>query len=307
MDRSRQRGGGGPGSDDARVPRVSRLTIRTVKNGNRRQRVPLRDRLPPPRQIVDACGRALRRVGPSVLALALIAAIGAAGWFGYRWITTTPRFAVATIEVRGNHAVDADDVRARLPFAPGANIFRIDTGAAERALAADPWVARATVRRRLPRTVVVELVEHTPAALVSAEGLYLADAEGRPFKRAELERGEGDGLPVISGVPRTLFATAPAQASARVKDGLAIHAAWASGARPRVGEIEVAPGGATLYTYDDAIAVRVGAAEPAGLAAHLARFDAVWAALSPDERRRLKAMRVDNDTRTDLVTVSFRN
>ena len=44
---------------------------------------------------------------------------------------------------------------------------------------------------------------------------------------------------------------------------------------------------------------------PDALAGHLARFDAVWAALSPDERRRLRTMRVDNDTRTDLVTVSF--
>ena len=53
--------------------------------------------------------------------------------------------------------------------------------------------------------------------------------------------------------------------------------------------------------------MRVGAADPDRLAAHLARFDAVWAALSLDERRTLRAMRVDNDTRTDLVTVSFKN
>ena len=306
MDRSRPRGAPPARTEDARVPRVSRLVIR-AKPGNRRQPSSLRARLPSARQVVDACGRALRRGGPALIALAVVAAIATAGRFGYRGSTPTPRFAVAEVEVRGGHVLDADAIRARLPFAPGDNIFRVDTGAAERALLAEPWIARASIRRRLPRTIVVEIVERTAAALVSSDGLYLADAEGRPFKRAELARGEGDGLPIISGVPRALFATAPALAAARVKSGLAVLTAWSAGPRPRAGEIAVEPGGTTVYTYDDAIAVRVGAIEPDRLAAHLARFDAVWAALSPDERRTLRAMRVDNDTRTDLVTVSFRN
>lgn len=292
--------------DDVRVPRVSRLTLRPPR-GNRRAPAPLRDRLPKPRVVADACGRALRRAAPAIATLAILATLAGGALYGYRWITTTPRFAVADVEVRGGRVLDAEAVRARLPFGAGTNIFRLDTGAAERALLADPWVARATVRRRLPRTVVVEIVERTPAALVSSEGLYLADAEGRPFKRADLARGEGKDLPVISGIARELFAAAPQLASARVRDGLAVFAAWSAGDRPRAGEIAVEPAGTTVYTYDDAIAVRVGAAAPDRLAAHLARFDAVWAALSPDERRTLRAMRVDNDTRPDLVTVSFRN
>jgi cell division protein FtsQ len=305
MDRSPPRGASRPGTDDARVPRVSRLTIRPARKANRRAPSPLVARLPRPRQIADACGRALRRGGPVLAALAVVAVLGGAGLFGYRWLTTSPRFAVARVEVRGGAVLDADAVRARLPFAVGDNIFGLDTGAAEQALLAEPWIARASIRRRLPRTVVVEIVERTPAALVSSEGLYLADADGRPFKRADLARGEGAGLPVISGIARDTFTTAPALATARVRDGLAVFAAWSGADRPRAGEIAVEPGGTTVYTYDAAIAVRVGATDPDRLAAHLARFDAVWAALSPDERRTLRAMRVDNDTRTDLVTVSF--
>jgi len=304
MDRSRPKGAPTARTEDARLPRVSRMVI---KRGNRRARTALRERMPSAREVADACGRALRRSGPALIALAAIGLVVTAGVFGYRWVTTTPRFAVAAIDIRGEHVLDDDAVRARLPFAAGENIFGVDTGAAERALLAEPWIARASIRRKLPRTIVVDIVERKPAAVVSSEGLYLADAEGRPFKRAELARGEGDGLPVISGIPRALFTAAPAQASAQVKRGLAVLAAWSAGDhRPRAGEIQVADGGTTVYTYDDAIAVRVGATEPAHLAAHLARFDAVWAALSPDERRNLRAMRVDNDTRTDLVTVSFR-
>lgn len=301
MDRSRPRGAVSARTEDARLPRVSRLVVKR----NRRAPTALRDKLPSPRQVVDACGRALRRGGPGLLALAVIAAIGFGVRAGYHWITHTPRFAVASIEVRGSHALSVDEIRARLPFGPGDNIFLLDTDAGERALRAEPWIARASIRRALPRTLVVEIVERTPAALVSADGLYLADAAGRPFKRAEA--GEATDLPVISGIPRALWTDAPAQAEARVRGGLAVLAAWSAGGRPRAGEVEVGAAGATVYTYDDAIAVRIGAAEPARLAEHLARFDAVWAALSPDERRTLRTLRVDNDTRTDLVTVSFKN
>ncbi|MBK9034735.1 MAG: FtsQ-type POTRA domain-containing protein [Myxococcales bacterium] len=280
------------------------MTLRPGR-GNRRARTPLRERVPAPREVVDACGRALRRVAPAVAALALIGGVAEAGRYGYRWLTTSPRFAVAAVEVNGEATLTEDAVRARLPFGVGDNIFRVDTGDAEAALAAEPWIARATVRRRLPRTIVIDVVERRPAAVVAADGLYLADADGQPFKRADLRAGEARDLPVISGIPRELFAAAPGQAAARVRDGLAVLTAWSEADRPRAGEVKLGASGATIYTYDDAIAVRIGAVSPTALTAHLARFDAVWAALSPDERRTLRTMRVDNDTRTDLVTVSF--
>ncbi|MEZ4398775.1 MAG: FtsQ-type POTRA domain-containing protein [Kofleriaceae bacterium] len=306
MDRSRPRGTASPRVDDARLPRVSRMTLRPGR-ANRRQRTALRERLPAPREVADACGRALRRSAPVLVALAVASAVGTAGVFGYRWVTTTPRFAVTTIEVNGEVVLDEAEVRARLPFAPGINIFRVDTGAAEAALAAEPWVRKASVRRRLPHTVIVDITERQPAALVSADRLYLADAAGAPFKPADLARGEGRDLPIISGIPRALFADAPEQALAQIHDGLALLAAWHAGPRPRAGEVKLAANGATVYTYDDAIAVRVGALAEGQLPDRLARFDAVWAALSPDERARLRTIRVDNDTRTDLVTVSFRS
>lgn len=304
MDRSRPRGAESPRVDDARVPRVSRMTLKPGR-GNRRQRIPLRDRLPSPRDTVIACGRAARRAAPAVVALVALGGAVAGVRHGYHWLTHSPRFAVTHVEVHGEAVLTEDAIRARLPFAAGANIFRVDTDAAEAALRAEPWIARASVRRRLPHTVVVDVVERRPAAVLAADGLYLTDAAGRPFKRVDLTAGEGKDLPIISGIPRALFAEAPDQAAAQVKDGLAILAAWATADRPRAGEVKLAASGATVYTYDDAIAVKVGAATPDALTAHLARFDAVWAALSPDERRRLRTLRVDNDTRTDLVTVSF--
>ena len=273
---------------------------------NKRRPSPFITRLPRPRAVVEACGRALRRSAPPLLALAAVGAVGGGLYGAHHYLTHSPRFAVATITVRGSHVLTADEVRDLLPVHVGDNVFSVDSGAAERALLAEPWVAKANVRRKLPRTVVVDITERTPAAVVAADGLYLVDAGGRPFKRADVEHGEGEGLPVLSGVPRPMFTTAPEQAAARVRRGLEVLGAWTDGgARPAIGEVRLDHHGATLYTYDDAVAVRVGDAAGATLTGRLRRFDAAWAALSPDERTRARAIHVDDDTRGDLVTVSF--
>lgn len=306
MDRSRSSRGTPPRAAlPDRIPRVSRLVLRP----NRRRTSPLVARLPRPREALDACGRAVRRAAPALATTAILAAVGAGLTLGHDFLTTSRRFAVADVEVRGSTVLTADEVRALLPFSRGDNIFRAPIGLAESTLAALPWIAAVDVRRELPQRVVVELRERTPAAVVAAGELYLVDASGRPFKRADLARGEGAGLPVVSGVPRELYASAPDEAAAQVRRGLEVLAAWTDGAadgRPAVGEVAVDRRGATVFTYDSAVAVRLGATDGAQLTDRLARFDATWSALSPDERARARAIHVDNDIRTDLVTVSFR-
>jgi len=250
----------------------------------------------------------VRRAAPLAIVAGAVALLGGAGWLGYRFLTTSPRFAIASIEVRGTANLSPDQVRAALPFGRGHNIFTIDTGAAEAALRRQPWIATAHVERRLPRTVVVDVHERRAAAVVVAGASYLVDRDGRPFKRAVIERGEAEGLPVVTGVSRDLFGQVPDQAAARVRRGLAVLAAWTDPAepeRPAAGEVRVEERDTTLYTWDDAVAVRVGAATGDDLRGRLARFDAAWAALSPDERRRARTVHVDDDTRPDLVTVSF--
>ncbi len=262
--------------------------------------------MPTAREAVDCCGRALRRSAPALVTLAALAVVGTGLTMGHRFLTTSRQFAVADIEVRGSTILTADELRAILPIQRGDNVFRAQTGAAEDTLRALPWIAAVDVRRELPHTIVVEVRERTAAAVVAADELYLVDAAGNPFKRAAVERGEGQGLPVISGISRELYARQPDEAAARVRRGLDILAAWTSPARPAAGEIAVEARSATVFTYDSAVAVRLGAADGDVLAARLARFDATWTALSPDERARARSIHVDNDTRTDLVTVSFR-
>ncbi|HEX3478172.1 MAG TPA: FtsQ-type POTRA domain-containing protein [Kofleriaceae bacterium] len=302
-DAPREAGREAAGGGRTVAPAASRLTLRRPRN--RRRAGSVWSRLPQPSAIADACGRLVRRSLPAAAALAALAVLGGALWAGYRWLTRSPRFAITEIAVHGAHRVDPDTLRARLPLRIGDNVFA-DLAAAARAAGDDPWIATVDVRRILPHTIAVELREHT-AAVVAALGedeLYLVDAAGRPFKRAAIEAGEADGLPIVTGIDRAAFAADPAAALAALRAALTAVERWrAASRRPAIGEVHIDPHGAvTLHTYDPAIAIQLGAlGDDAG--ARLHAFDAAWAGLSDTERARARAIHLG--ARPDHVTVAF--
>lgn len=299
MDRSRRQGANGA-RPATTPPASSRLTVR--KHKNRRRPGSVWSRVPKPGAIADACGRAVRRSLPAVAVLVAVGAAGGGVWAGHRWITTSPRFAIAEITISGTHHVDPEALRAALPIHVGDNVF-VGLAAVARAAHDDPWIAAAEVHRILPHTIAIEIREHTAAAVVELGELYLADASGRPFKRAALETGEGEGLPIITGVGRASYAANPEAAAATVQGAIAAFDGWRTADRPAIGEVHVDPHGAvTLHTYEQAIAIQLGAVG-AGLGARMTTFDAAWAGLSDAERAGARAIHLG--ARPDHVTVAF--
>lgn len=287
------------------VPAASRLTVRSRKN--RRRPGSLWSRVPRPGAVANACGRALRRSLPTLLATSAITLVGTGVWAGYRFITTSERFAIRSIEVHGETHLTEAQVRAALPVRLGDNVFATNLDAVTRELGDTPWIASATAHRVLPDTLVVEIREHAAAALVELGGLYLVDTSGHPFKRAQLEAGDGTDLPVITGLTRAGYEETPAATAATVTRALAVLDLWRRDAgRPAVGEVHVDPHGAlTLRTYDHAIAVELGPVTGAddALAARLHTFDAAWAELTDAERARTRAIHLD--ARADQAAVSL--
>jgi hypothetical protein len=276
-------------------PARSRIVLRKPK-GNRR--LASARRLPPPREMIDACGRAIRRCAPALVGLAVVAAFGGAAALSHRWVTTSPRFAITSIEVRGNQQLAAAAVAELLPVHLGDNMFASDTRSLERALSSHPWIASARVHRALPRTIVATVTERTAAALVDLGGLYLVDPEGAPFKRAAVEAGEGDGLPVITGIERLAFRADPAATTRLIRSGLAAIARWrdpaSSHSRPAIAEVSFDVfRGLTVHTREPELAVFLGSLDDPSLASRMAMFDSAWASLSPDERARTETMYLD--------------
>jgi len=298
MDRSRRQGTNGARPATA-PPASSRLTVR--KHKNRRRPGSAWSRLPKPAEIADACGRALRRSLPAVAVVVALCAVGSGFWGGYRWLTSSPRFAITAIAIEGAHRIDVDQLRAELPVRIGDNVFA-DLPAIARVVRSNPWIAAAQVHRILPHTIKIELREHVAAAVVMLGEPYLAEPSGRLFKRVELDV-DTDGLPIITGIDRATYTADRAAGERTVRDAIAAAAGWRTGARPTVREVHVdAHGAVTLHTHDQAIAIQLGALGD-GLGARMRRFDAAWAGLSETERARARAVHLD--VRPDHVTVAF--
>src|SRR5215472_11845508 len=121
--------------------------------------------------------RQRRVVLGAAAALVLCGGLVAAFW------TMAPVFAgpaLTTLVVSGRLAhVDPKTVRAAVQPLLGRGFFTTRVDALSDAVRQLPWVADADVRRQWPHTLYVDIVEETPVARWSGEGLM--DARGRVF------------------------------------------------------------------------------------------------------------------------------
>jgi cell division protein FtsQ len=141
-------------------------------------------------------GAALRTLAAAVASAVLSVGV----WQALRWANGSEDFAVREIRFSGlRHATEAE-LLARSRLHLGENLFRADLPRAARAMEGHPWVASARLSRRLPGTIVAEISEHRPAALVQLGALYVLDEDGKLFKRAAPE--DGLDLPLITGLSR---------------------------------------------------------------------------------------------------------
>jgi len=292
------------------IPSSSRLTVR--KKGNRKRAGSWTQNLPSPKGAAIACGRLVRRALPATIVATIAVGFVALGWFGYGFVTSSPRFAIASIEIRQTGArVPVEAIRAALPIHVGDNTFRADFEAARAAVAQNPWIASVEIERVIPHTVIVKVTERTPVAVVAFDSeLYLVEANGHAFKRATSD--ESAGLPIVTGLARDAYRGAPELVAEQIRDALAALDAWrAVATRPAIGEVHLDHHGElVLATYEHATSIRLGAlpgsssnVSGSDLAARMTTFDAAWAELTADERARTRAIRLD--TRTDHVTVAF--
>lgn len=128
-----------------------------------------------------------RRMGAT---FALVAAV----WF----VVRPERMWVEHVDFVGNvRAVDGE-LRHLANLRNGTRWWEVDVDGVARGVEAHPWVKSARAWRVFPSTVVVQVEEHAPVAMVSwKDDLFYVDREGTPFLRAH-----ADDLnhPIISGL-----------------------------------------------------------------------------------------------------------
>ena len=164
-----------------------------------------------------------------LLGLVLLAAVGAGGWYG--WRQSGPElmawadhfFEIRVVEITRTDRISRDEVLAMLDLEPGRGLLLIDLVQAQRSLETHPWIRRATVRRVFPDTLVVELDEREPVAVLKtgAGGReFLLDREGALI--SEGVPAADEGLPVLTGVDYADAILGTGETAARVRSGIAL-------------------------------------------------------------------------------------
>lgn len=221
----------------------------------------------------------------------------------YDYATTSPRFEARGLVFEPTPHVSDAELRALMGITPGTNILSLEVDGLAAKISEHPWVRRASVTRELPDTLIVEVEEHEPLAVLLAGDFYLVGEDGIPFK--PLEAGERGMLPIVTGVEPSVVFTAPEDAQKVVARALDILEVYAAKQRPRLSEIHIdETGAATLYTADLGSQLRLGRTD---VDAALARYDALRAALG-EESDKLAVAHLDATSAVagkDRVVASF--
>jgi cell division protein FtsQ len=238
------------------------------------------------------------------VALVLGASVGVA-WGARRYVTTSPRFAVRTIQVEGASHRTPDHVVELSGIEPGHNVFALDYERAKSALLRDPWIETATVTRALPGTVTIRVVEREARVLSEIGGdLYLTSRAGEPFKK--IEASDPTDLPVVTGVSSDDVARNRQGAARTLRraiealdelEGAGIDKRWP------VQELRTERDGALTATIG-----KEGIVLQLGQPPHRPKIEAAKAVLAEVQRRQAKASVVflDNEAHPERVVVRMR-
>jgi cell division protein FtsQ len=272
-------------------------------------------------------GGRFRSLGMSLLrVLSLLGALAGAvavGRLVQQHLTTSQAFAIDHVDIRGLLRMTRAEVLAAAGIDVGTNVFAKSPEEVRARLLKHPWIAAATVHRKLPSRFEIDIREREAAALLVVEScpegaptnaqdescddpssLYLVSDEAIVFKR--LEGQDPADLPVITGVNKKRLAADREAQERLLKEAVALLGEYRGAGlfkRLAIGEIHIEPtGGISLYVGDDLTHVRLGA-PPYGH--KLKRMKKVFDRLQR-ERASAEYVYLDNELRPDRVTVRLR-
>jgi cell division septal protein FtsQ len=147
--------------------------------------------------------------------LAGAAVLAGAAWWAAAAAADLPWLRVQHIRVHGNQRVHAGEIAALLEGMTGQSLVSVDLERWRSRLFASAWVADATLRRRLPGTIDVEVRERVPIGIARAgTDLYLVDAAGTVIDEYGPRYADCD-LPIIDGLIAMPVSAPPAVDRAR--------------------------------------------------------------------------------------------
>jgi cell division septal protein FtsQ len=234
----------------------------------------VRNRMKKQRKPVNFRGffkKAARVVGViTIVSLAVVL-----GYELYGVVVRTTFLRLDRIEVNPLKRLKREEVVALAGVKPGDDIFALELDRVGEQLLKSPWVEKVRVRRYFPHTLVIEIVEREPVAIINMGYLYYVDKKGEVFK--PLNDGDGLDFPVLTGIAEEDMAKDPAGSREALRGALGLMEMLRSGSGPalaEISEIHYDRGyGFTLFTMNGGVPVKLG---NTGFVEKLARFSRIY-------------------------------
>jgi len=164
-------------------------------------------------------------------------------------------FQIKSVEVSEGRTVSREEVVALLGLNDHRGLISTDTAKLKQVLESHPWIQQAEVRRVFPDTLVVELKEREPAAVLRTAGRDLLIGEDGTLI-VEATQGTYEGFPVLTGIEYSQVLSRTGSTTERLLAGIALAGLLSEAGANRM-EVDLrTPGDAVAYY--DGLRVRFG-------------------------------------------------
>ncbi|MCE5250744.1 FtsQ-type POTRA domain-containing protein [bacterium] len=140
--------------------------------------------------------------GGIVRFLAGCAVLCAVFWFAgipvVRMIASYPVFNIRDVKIKGAQYLDSEKLMTTAGIETGTNIFALDLENISQSLKTAFTTENIIVYRRLPNTIVIEVRERKPVALLNMNTLVGVDKDGVPLPHIGADMVET--LPIVTGI-----------------------------------------------------------------------------------------------------------
>jgi cell division protein FtsQ len=131
-----------------------------------------------------------------------------------------PYFNLQQVEVTGNHRLSKAEVIETAEIESGTNLLTVDLAAIGVRLRRNPWVRAASVYRRFPGQLILEIDERSPRAILAASKLYYVDEQAKAFTR--VLPGDPVQYPLFTGVTCEELSTNGPEIQDMIRQGLGL-------------------------------------------------------------------------------------
>jgi cell division protein FtsQ len=140
-------------------------------------------------------------------------------------------------------------------------MLRSHSAEIERRLMANPWIAKATVKRVLPATLRIEITERVPYALLDTGTVFWSiDEEGRVLGLATVETTSASTLVMIRDVPAFQPMPGEVASSKELANALEVLKGIDPGLRDRVRGVSAPSVEETVLITEGSIEIMIGEA-----------------------------------------------